>query len=455
VKIQTRYCAAAVVFCLAPALCQTNPGQVEPNAGNWKTWVISSGKDYRVPPPPDAAATQSELSWLKDYSAQQSNPDIALQIRRWDAGAPAYRWIDWLNDRVLAEQPLGLSPRAYAYVSIAMHDATVAAWESKYFYNRSRPSEVDPSIKTAVSVPRSPSYPSEHAAAAAAAATVLAYILPGEAQSLLALAEEAGRSRLLAGVQYPSDYTAGMELGRRIGEQVVARARADGSDAVWTGTVPTGPCNWVGTNPGNVTAVNWKPFLLASANEFRPPVPPACTSAQVQAETEAVRTFPRTFQTNYKSFYWQSPDGLQVWPYRLANLWMAEDHAELSPPRVARVYALLSAAMWDTFIASQDGKFAYWYLRPHMLDSRITPLFPVPNFPSYPSNHSSFSAVRSEMLAYLFPQRETLARATGKEAGDSRIWAGIHYEIDNVSGVNLGRAIAQKFIEWANRDGSQ
>src|SRR5262245_39178072 len=23
-------------------------GQIEPNAGNWKTWVISSGKDYRV-----------------------------------------------------------------------------------------------------------------------------------------------------------------------------------------------------------------------------------------------------------------------------------------------------------------------------------------------------------------------------------------------------------------------
>ena len=26
--------------------------QIEPNAGNWRTWVISSGKDYRVPPPP-------------------------------------------------------------------------------------------------------------------------------------------------------------------------------------------------------------------------------------------------------------------------------------------------------------------------------------------------------------------------------------------------------------------
>jgi hypothetical protein len=46
-------------------------------------------------------------------------------------------------------------------------------------------------------------------------------------------------------------------------------------------------------------------------------------------------------------------------------------------------------------------------------------------------------------------------RAVGKEAGDSRIWAGIHYQIDNESGVQLGRSVAQKFITWANGDGSQ
>ena len=26
--------------------------QIEPNAGSWQTWVISSGRDFRVPPPP-------------------------------------------------------------------------------------------------------------------------------------------------------------------------------------------------------------------------------------------------------------------------------------------------------------------------------------------------------------------------------------------------------------------
>jgi membrane-associated phospholipid phosphatase len=79
----------------------------------------------------------------------------------------------------------------------------------------------------------------------------------------------------------------------------------------------------------------------------------------------------------------------------------------------------------------------------------------VPNFPSYPSNHSTFSAARSEMLAYLFPTRAAFIRGVGVEAGDSRIWAGIHFPIDNVAGHNLGVAVAQVFIARAEADGSQ
>jgi len=126
-----------------------------------------------------------------------------------------------------------------------------------------------------------------------------------------------------------------------------------------------------------------------------------------------------------------------------------------NPPRAARVYALVTAVLFDAFIVSQDGKFAYWYIRPHQLDSGIIPIFPVPNFPSYPSNHSTFSAARSEMLAYLFPTRAEFIRALGKEAGDSRIWAGIHYPMDNAAGVQLGKSVAQKFVQWASTDGSQ
>lgn len=436
--------------------------QIEPNAGTWRTWVISSGEDYRVPPPPNPAATRAELRSLADLISH-NDAQARQQIAFWDAGAPAYRWIDLLNTRVLAGIPTTAYPhRVYTYVALAMYDATIATWESKYFYNRRRPTELDHKLTTAVSVPNSPSYPSEHAAAAQAAATVLAYFLPPQVPSFQTLAEQAGWSRVLAGVQYPSDYTAGLALGRRVGEQVIAQAMTDGSDAVWTGTVPTGQCKWTGTNPGNVTAANWNPLLLTSPGEFRPPVPPACDSPQVLAELAEVRNYPRaapgtpaTFPSRYKAFYWQSPEGLQTWPYRYADKWIFEDRLDQNPPRVARAYALIAAVLFDAFIASQDGKFTYWYIRPHQLDPTIVPLFPVPNFPSYPSNHSTFSAARSEVLAYLFPTRADFIRDVGKEAGDSRIWAGIHYQMDNLAGVQLGKSVAQVFISRAQSDGSQ
>jgi membrane-associated phospholipid phosphatase len=175
-------------------------------------------------------------------------------------------------------------------------------------------------------------------------------------------------------------------------------------------------------------------------------------------EIAEVKNFPRTpaaFATNQKAMYWQSPEGLNFWSYTYANKWIAEDRLDQNAPRVARVYALIAASFYDAFIASQDGKFTYWYIRPPQLEPSITPLFPVPNFPSYPSNHSTFSATRCEMLAFLFPARADLIRAVGKEGGDSRIWAGIHFQIDNEAGVRLGRSVVQKFIDWAKADGSQ
>jgi len=284
---------------------------------------------------------------------------------------------------------------------------------------------------------------------------VLAHFLPAEAGAFQTMADQAGWSRVRAGLQYPSDYEAGRALGLRVAEQVIAKANLDGSSAPWTGSVPTGPCKWTGANPGNVTGANWTPLLLDSPGQFRPPAPPPCDSPEVLAQAAAVRNFPRTFATNYKAYYWQSPDGLHQWPYRFADKWISEDRLDRNPPRVARIYALIAAAYFDAFIASQDGKFAYWYIRPHQLDPGITPLFAVPNFPSYPSNHSTFSAARSEILAYLFPARAEFIRAVGKEAGDSRIWAGIHYEMDNLAGKELGKSVAQAFISRAQSDGSQ
>ena len=57
---------------------------IEPNAGNWRTWVISSGRDYRVPPPPGAADTQKELRALADLIGH-NDAQTKQQIAFWDA----------------------------------------------------------------------------------------------------------------------------------------------------------------------------------------------------------------------------------------------------------------------------------------------------------------------------------------------------------------------------------
>src|SRR5215471_13563364 len=247
--------------------------------------------------------------------AQDGVGQTEPNARFWNAGPPSYRWVDVVTNRLLdpTQTPIGAFPnRAYLYVSLAIYDATIAAWDSKYAYNRKRPSELDPAITPRVAVPRSPSYPSDYAATAFAAADVLAYLNPGEAATFRGMAEEAARSRLFAGVELPSDYSAGVDLGHRVAERVIAMAKADGSDVAWTGSVPSEPCKWTGTNPGNVTMPGWRPMLLASTSEFRPAPPPACDSAEGQAEMANVRNFPRAlttanFLTNAKAFFWQLP----------------------------------------------------------------------------------------------------------------------------------------------------
>lgn len=445
---------SGIKWFLFAAAAATVLAQETSRNGDGKTWVIASGKDHAVTAPPNADATSAELEWVRN-AAREQNPQIVEQVRFWDSGPPSYRWMELIANRQSAGLSVGTHfVRAYAYAAMAVNDATVAAHQAKREYGRMRPTAADGTIRPRVAVPQSGSYPSDYAATAAAAATVMAYLVPAEAEYFLQMAEEAGKSRLYAGVEYPSDYFAGWELGRRVAEQVIAKARTDGSDVAWAGTVPQGRCLWTGTNPGNAAAANWKPLLLTSPSEFRPAPPPACDSAQVQAEVAEVKNFPRALtmanlMTNARALYWQTPEGIFPWAFVQLNKWVLEDRLENDPVKAAWAYSLLGAVGYDAFIASQDGKFAYWYPRPAQLEPGIVPLFQAPNFPSYPSNHSTFSAARAEVLAYLFPQRAEWIRAMAKEAGDSRIWAGIHYEMDNQAGVTLGRDVARKFVAWA------
>ena len=185
--------------------------RVEPEAGGWRTWVLESGAELRPPAPLDRTTTRSEIIELRAL-AEQRDAAALDKVSYWDNGAPDYRWNEIAITQGLKEGIAIAVYRVLALVNVAIYDATVAAWDAKYIYNRLRPSEADPSLTTVLPNPSSPSYPSEHAAAAGAASAVLAYLFPNDAQSFMDQADMAGRSRLLAAVEYPSDVAAGLDL---------------------------------------------------------------------------------------------------------------------------------------------------------------------------------------------------------------------------------------------------
>src|SRR5579871_1054026 len=171
--------------------------QVEPNAGQWKTWVISSGSVLRLPPPPDANGTSAEIQWVKECVANRSSAALA-QIHFWDAGAPGYRWMQMTEQLAVSEGlATPLQTRALSLVAAAIYDATVAAWDSKYVYMRQHPADLDASVNPVVTPVAAPSYPSEHAVTAAAAAAVLSYLFPDQSASVTDMANQAAMSRVL------------------------------------------------------------------------------------------------------------------------------------------------------------------------------------------------------------------------------------------------------------------
>jgi membrane-associated phospholipid phosphatase len=415
----------------------------------------------KLPAPPNRGASEQEIGVLKGLSSRRDAAALDL-INFWDAGSPSQRWNDFAMDRIIKNN-IGnpRAPRILSYVHVAIYDAMISAWRLKYLHKRVRPSDLNRSLTTAIPNPNSPSYPSEQAVAAGAASEVLAFFFPADAEFFRAKAEEAGRSRLLAGVNYPSDVTVGLELGREVAELVIERARTDGSDAVFTGTIPTGPCNWRGTNPLEPMAGTWRPWALASGSQFRPGPAPACDSPQMATELAELKNFPRvipaagtSFSPIRLGFFWQGVGTVKPWN-DLTTQKISEYRLDRNPPRAARVYALVHIAYFDAVIACWDAKYAYWAIRPNQLDPSITTLFPNPNHPSYPGAHAALSEAQAAMLAYLFPRDAEFFKNLAKEAAESRIWAGIHYRSDTVAGLAQADAVAGLIIERAKNDGSQ
>jgi hypothetical protein len=259
---------------------------IEPGAGGWGPWLLASGRALRLPPPPDETSTAVELRELKRLMVGDDAERLE-RIRYWDFGSPAHRWNEMLTDMSVRDDVgSAASIRAVTLLNVTIHDALVAAWDSKYTYNRRRPSEDSALLAPEVAIPRSPSYPCEHAVIAGAAAAVLAHLFPADAQRFAATAHEAAWSRVLAGAVYPSDARAGLDLGRAVAAHVLEYAKTLDA-AGWAGLAPAGPGLWKGSVPVPVEERSWTFIVLTSTVQGRPGPPPLLDPAAYAAAVPA------------------------------------------------------------------------------------------------------------------------------------------------------------------------
>ncbi len=418
--------------------------QVEPAAGNWKTWFITSGKAWRLPPPPPNKDEIAQVLAIQQDLSRNAGDDRWQQIIYWNAGVPGYRWQDMMSKLWLADISYNAA-LANMLLGAATYDATIAAWDTKYAYKRSRPFAADGRIKAYMAKPESPSYPCEYSVAAGVAVTIIAHFFPSIADSVNRMAQQVMTSRVAAGAAFPSDTRAGFELGKKIAEKEIDQTKDYTTKLVWNGKIPEQPGHWTGKNPLFPLAGLNKTVVLDSSSEFRPGPPP--DFAKDMAE---LKNFKSTFRSQANAFYWASQD---FWD-EIVNKKIFEYNLYLDPPRAARLYAMVNVAYYDGFAACFDAKYTYWGIRPNQYDTTYHSLVPTPPFPGYPSGHATVSGMMGELLSYFFPTERAYFMGKAKDAAESRFQAGIHFRTDNEVGLELGKKVAGKIIQKARTDGA-
>ena len=187
-------------------------------------YFLTTQSQFRPPPPPTygspeflaAAAAVLQAATSRDAAA------VANAIFWAQANGTQTTAGFWLGRASELATAAGLDELEAAHLlaltSAALADAGIACYEAKYHYDFIRPSQHDPSIPliTGIGLPNHPSYPSGHSCLSSAAVTILSAWFPSAAGVLNAQLVEAGQSRVIAGIHYPFDITAGQALGRAV-----------------------------------------------------------------------------------------------------------------------------------------------------------------------------------------------------------------------------------------------
>jgi hypothetical protein len=181
----------------------------------------------------------------------------------------------------------------------------------------------------------------------------------------------------------------------------------------------------------------------------------------------------RTADQTLAARFWNASTAVYYWD-TIALTLSAQHHATLSEN--ARLLALVNIAMADAAIACWEAKYHYVFWRPvtaipladtdgnpdTLADPTWTPLLTTPNFPEYPSGHSTVSGAAATVLARFFGSgtpfsvdSDVMLGVTRSfssfssaldEVRDARVFAGIHYRTACVDGQATGTAVGNYIL---------
>jgi membrane-associated phospholipid phosphatase len=227
-----------------------------PGWGNVTPFAMRSGAQFRLDRPDYFDLTSD--AYTADYEEVKSIGETNSSVRTPEQSEIARFWYEpsvqgWNRIARIAsgQQNFDLweSARLFALLNIALADAYIAHFDTKYLYNFWRPVTAiraadtdgnddtvpDPEWTSYLITPNIPDYPSGHATAGAAAATVLTRFVKHDAltfsstsgapfpgitrtfESFWAAAEENAASRVYAGIHFRTATVDGLRLGEQVG----------------------------------------------------------------------------------------------------------------------------------------------------------------------------------------------------------------------------------------------
>ena len=471
--------------------------KLDEDGGTWKPIVIENPESITIPAPLDyqSAAFRNEVEHVienfnKDPEAIQfwgNNPilrwnEIAREIGAQYNLPPApnadgvYVLPSRANPDVYPYFPFAHPPymsRAFAYLSVAQFDALIVAWHYKYKYRQDALHKIDSRVKTVFTPNDLPSYPSDGAVVGAVSMAILSDFFPRESQYFKSRYEELKACLIASGTNTAYDIEAGEHIGKEIAKIFLARAAADGmnraqsprniSDSLaqvafskfgWKWENLEAPQRPVGITPLFGQVQTWFLPDVSLTRSVSPPAPGTAEFDEAANELKNIQAKLTKDQRRIANF-WSDGPGTYTPPghwNRIAVNSIVEN--KLNPLRSARVLAYMNAAIQDGGISCWDTKYYYFYPRPINAIKNFKTIIGTPNFPAYTSGHSTFSSAAATVLGEIFPEKKSIFRKHADEAGDSRVYGGIHFRFDCEAGSIQGVKVAQYALEAASKDGA-